>query len=356
MRVRSNREPLDEKKLLMSLDPVSRKKVSVGSPLNCATERNLQANLVLEEVGGLGRSFSSPAVSVPGTWELPEALGCGHFRLKGSLLDDSGGSTPLRTEELDGQEAGLLPLPPQRLEARCGEGARTTLTATFPTDTCQTPAVTWSQVAGPRLEQPEQRGTTVPLATQDTGLNELVGQTVEMRVTAATGVGLDKTLDYSLPITAAPFVKVTHRAEQPAASDTGFVGVAVDLENTTACAVDEVSYTEQLEGLSYVEGSVRFNGQEVAAEWKDGTLRLGGLPLAAQGRGTLTYLTRPHLVGERRMRGEAQLRGVTISLSDIPEGPVDSGCGCTSASSGPLLLALGALGAAARRRRPTTRS
>jgi MYXO-CTERM domain-containing protein len=130
------------------------------------------------------------------------------------------------------------------------------------------------------------------------------------------------------------------------------VGVSLTLTNTTACAVRDVSFVERLEGLTYVEGSAQFEGQPLEARWVDGVLTVSGLALEGNSSGRLTYVARPHLVGERRMEGEARLREVPISLRD-PPGPrvPDSGCGCTSSGPGPLLLALGTLVAAVRRRR-----
>ncbi|MGZ3461514.1 MAG: MYXO-CTERM sorting domain-containing protein, partial [Archangium sp.] len=236
--------------------------------------------------------------------------------------------------------------------ARCGAKASVTLTQTFPPGACQAPDVTWTQVSGPLLEQASLSGATVSLVTRDTGLDALVGEAVVMRVTAGAGAGNETSLEYTLPITVEPFVKVRRRTEVPAASETGLVGVSVDLLNTTTCAVKGVSYVERLAGLTYVEGSAKFDGQPVEATWRDGALTVTELSLAGEGTGTLSYVARPHLMGERRMEGEARLRDVPISLREDP-GPrvTDSGCGCTSSGPGPVLFALGALGAAVRRRR-----
>jgi MYXO-CTERM domain-containing protein len=207
-------------------------------------------------------------------------------------------------------------------------------------------------VDGPPLEQTALSGDTVSLVTRDTGLDSLVGRSVVVRVTAKAGPDNEASLEHTLPITVEPFVKVRRRTEVPAASETGLVGVSVELLNTTACGVTDVSYVESLEGLTYVEGSAKLNGQPVEAAWQEGALTVKGLALAGEGTGTLTYVARPHLVGERRMAGEARLRDVPISLRDAP-GPqvADSGCGCTSSGPGPVVFALGALGAAVRRRR-----
>ncbi|MFY0566410.1 MYXO-CTERM sorting domain-containing protein [Archangium lansingense] len=333
--------------------------VWVDSTLNCPDDRlgKLRADVWLEPLEG-GKRLYSGTVSVPGPWkDVPLAtMGCGRpLLVKGVLEDDTG----QRSQESELQvptppsDAGLETLPEaSALVARCGEPARVTLTQTFPSWACQTPDVTWTQVSGPPLEQTSLSGQTVSLVTRDTGLDALVGESLEMDVTASVGPGNEVSQRIILPITVEPFVKVRRRTEVPAASETGLVGVSVDLLNTTACEVRGVSYVERLQGLTYVEGSAKFDGQPVEATWVEGALTVTGLTLAGEGSGRLTYVARPHLVGERRMEGEARLRNAVISLSDKPGPQVpDSGCGCSGSGPGPMLFALGALVAAVRRRR-----
>ncbi|HSP79583.1 MAG TPA: MYXO-CTERM sorting domain-containing protein, partial [Myxococcaceae bacterium] len=231
--------------------------------------------------------------------------------------------------------------------------ARGTLTQTFPVEACSNPLVTWTQVEGPALEEGSLSGDTVSLATRDTELDALVGQSVVLRVTASDGPGNEATREHRIPITTEPFIQVRRRAELPAAADTSLVGVSVELLNPTACGVKDVRFEERLDGLTYVPGSARFDGTPVEAGWEDGTLSVEGLALEGHGSGRLTYVARPHLLGERHMRGEALLRGVPVSRASAPgtEVPV-SGCGCSGAGGpGSALLALGALLASLRRRR-----
>jgi MYXO-CTERM domain-containing protein len=270
-------------------------------------------------------------------------------------MDEVGGRTPetLAEVELPRVDARLEVLPEDTaLVARCGEGARAALTQTLPKDACQTADITWSRVSGPELTQDSLSGASVSLATRDTGLDTLVGQSVVMQVTAHGGPGNEASLQHVLPITVEPFVRLRRRTEVPAASDTGLVGVSITLTNTTSCPVKDVSFVERLAGMTYVEGSAQYEGQPLEASWVDGVLTVKGLWLEGNGSGKLTYVARPHLVGDRRMVGEALLREVPISIRDAtgPQVP-DSGCGCTSSGPGPVLFALGALVAAVRRRR-----
>ncbi len=336
-------------------DPVV--EVGLGSSnLNCLDSRGLVAELRLEHLDG-GVVAREAVDFSSGKWLVDTGTGCegGRFRVAGSLEDKSGGRTSEASVDLEMPRvaAGLEALPEDSvLVARCGEGARASLTQAFPKDACQKSDVTWSRLSGPELAQDFLSGATVSLATRDTELDSLVGESVVMQVTANAGPGNEASLQHVLPITVEPFVRVRRRTEVPAASDTGLVGISLTLTNTTPCAVKDVSFVERLAGLTYVEGSARYEGQPLEASWVDGVLTVKGLSLEGGGSGRLTYVARPHLVGERRMEGEARLREVLISIRDAsgPQVP-DSGCGCTSSGPGPVLFALGALVAAVRRRR-----
>jgi uncharacterized protein (TIGR03382 family) len=332
--------------------------VDVGSNLNCPARRGLRADLQVSQPGAGGRSVSGQ-VPIQGAWEVSLGEQClgGRLQLKASMVDDAGSRSPETVTELVAPpvRAGVDPLPADTaLVAGCGRNASTTLTSTFPKGFCQSPTLTWRQVSGPELTQSTNPDGTVSLATRETGFDALVGRPVVMEVTASVGPESQVSLQHTLPITVDPFVKVHRRAEVPAASDTGLVGVSVELTNTTGCDVNDVSYEERLEGLTYVEGSAQVQGQEAGVEvaWNEGVLSVKGLSLAGNGTRKLTYVARPHLVGSRRMEGVARLRDVPISISDKPGPQVDvSGCGCTSSGSGPVVLALGVLVAAMRRRR-----
>ncbi|WP_257455565.1 MYXO-CTERM sorting domain-containing protein [Archangium lipolyticum] len=360
--VETSLTPFDSGQLELGIHDVSEPsgelRVDVGSNLNCPARRGLRADLQISQPGTGGRSVSGQ-VPIQDTWEVSLGEQClgGRLQLKASMVDDAGRRSPETVTELVAPpvRAGVEPLPADTaLVAACGHNASTTLTPTFPKGFCQSPDVTWRQVSGPELTQSTMPDGTVSLVTKETGLDTLVGRSVVVEVTASAGPESQSTLQQTLPITVVPFVKVSRRAEVPAASDTGLVGVSVDLTNSTECDVNDVSYEERLEGLTYVEGSAQVQGQESGVEvaWNEGVLSVKGLSLAGKGTRRLTYVARPHLVGTRRMEGVARLRDATISISDKPGPRVDvSGCGCTSSGPGPVLLALGALVAAVRRRR-----
>jgi len=330
--------------------------VHVDSDLNCPESRGLRAKLSLERLEGGEQPLAETEVLLPGAWQVPPQQGCGRtVRLTGVMEDEAGQRSPVFAREIETPDAGvkLEPLAEvPALVARCGEQARVTLKQTFPPGACQTPDVTWTQDGGPPLEQSVLSGPTVSLVTRDTGLDALVGQSLVVEVRASVGENNNDSQFVTVPITVEPFVRVRRRTELPAASETGLVGVSVELHNTTACGVTGVSYVERMEGLTYVEGSAKFDGQPVEATWESEALTVTGLALPGGETGTLTYVARPHLVGERRMEGEARLGNEVISLRDDPGIQIpDSGCGCSGSGPGPVLFALGALVAAVRRRR-----
>jgi MYXO-CTERM domain-containing protein len=368
VRVQTVLAPLATSKPQLSYQRLSEDKlrveVSTESGLNCLELRpGLKAELSLGSVNAGGGVTPLATVGVDlsngkGQWsDFSLGVGCkgGHFRVTGSLVDGAGVRSARETKDVETPqlrvELQALSGAPT-LTASC-EGARATLTQTFPEQACQAPDVTtWEQVSGPELTQARLDGRTVSLATRETRLESLVGQSVVMKVTSSVSSVNEASIEHSLPITVEPFVRVRRRAEVPAASDTELVGVSVELINTLACGVGSVDYVERMRGLTYVAGSAQFNGVPVEASWEDGALSVKGLSLGGADTGRLTYVARPHLLGERRMEGEARLNGAVISISRQPGiGVPDTGCGCTSSGPGPVLFALGALVAAVRRRR-----
>jgi MYXO-CTERM domain-containing protein len=356
--VRTQLIPFSQGQLLLNVtQPVASEVTGqVATDLNCIARRDLSAELRLVRKTD-GVVVDQKTVPVPGPWSLrlPAVCAGGDFLVQGTLVDASGARAGTASHPLDlpALPVVLEPLPEgTRLVAQCGQGARTTVAQTYPADSCPLSQVTWTWKDGPRLTWDSITGSQVELATQETGLAELVGRSVKLEVKGLAASGEEKTEEREVPITTEPFMQLLHRAEIPTASDTGLVGFSATLTNTTECGVQEVSLTEQLEGLAYVEESARLDGVPVAAEWADGRLTVSGLSVGPLASAQLTYVVRPLLLGERRVRGQAFLRGIPISLPEVtsPEVP-DSGCGCTSGTPGPMLFALGALALAVRRRR-----
>ena len=339
--------------------------VLTSDGLDCLPERNLRATLEFEPVGTTGATLTE-TVPVPVTWPLPPSLGCGAYRTTATLTDDTKEKLSPIVVERPGRRAGLSLPEASALKVQCDAPASASIVATLPEDSCQVSKITWTQEPLKEDEGEEAR-ELLEMSTLDAGrtltvltragdpLEALVGRTVKLRATADSGFGPPVTREHTLSIGVDPFVKVRRRTETPAASETGLVGVSVELLNETACAVDGVVHTEVLRGLSYVGGSARFNGVDLedTDAWtsETGTLTLKGLRLEGGGKGMLTYVARPHLVGERSMEGTVSLNDTRVSLPENDGGPPESSCGCSGASSGPLLMALGALAFPRRRRR-----
>jgi MYXO-CTERM domain-containing protein len=341
---------LTSKSLLVTLSE-SAQTLWVDSTLDCEVERELRADLRLEPENASVPTRTA-RVAVPGEWPLAE-LDCGSYHLRATLEDSTGSS--VEQEELrlvlPGRGVSLDPRPQNGMKAVCGEGASVSLSSLVtPTPGfCQTPDYTWTYRSALELEQLSEPDGTVRLVTKTKELDALLGGSVQVGVTATKGPARTE-VSFDVPITVDPFVKVGRRTELPVASETGLVGVLVELTNTTACDVSGVRYVEHLEALDYVEGSAMLDGVPVEAHWEGNALQVDGVLLAGGATRKLSYVARPHMVGERRMWGEASKGDVRLSLSEASE-PSPSGCGCASAESGPMLLVLAAMGGALRRRR-----
>jgi MYXO-CTERM domain-containing protein len=284
---------------------------------------------------------------------LVEGCSGGTFVVSGQLFEES---TPGPTAQpLAVTTPTLAPalgeLEAPALIARCGEGARGTLVQQIPADACQAVSVSWAQVGGPALAPGTFSGTRLDVATQQTGLEGLVGQSVVLRVTADAGRGNVITREHTVPITVAPFVDVLHETEKPTGSESGLMGVSVALNNTTTCGVTQVTLEERLEGMTYVPGSARLDGQPVEVEASGNVLRARGLALTGGAAHRFTYVARPALLGTPRSEAQVFLHEVPISVGPRALPPAHTGCGCTSGSSGATAFGLAALGLLASRRR-----
>ena len=358
--------PLATKTPELKLDAADPSRPSVqvkAGAVECATERALEAQVsVAPETGG--PPVLSRTLALTDTWTLPPSGLCGRFWVRARLADNTP-STSLVAEakvELADNGVALATLPEEQLVATCGERARLVLTPAFAEQACQNPDVTWTYKDGPAstlMSLPG--GSDAELLTEATDLESRVGQTVNLSLSARLA-GKTAEGTHTVRITTQPFVEVTRRTELPAAAETELVGVSVELFNTTDCGVTRVRHVERLQGMSYVAGSARLDGKSLVDEddvtWKESTgeLTVKQLALAGQTTATLTYVARPHLVGERRLSGTTTLREERISIEATSASP-GSGCGCTSSGPGSVLVALVTLaGAARRRRRATARS
>lgn len=328
--------------------------------IQCLDQRpeRLQARLTLKQGSVVIREATVP---VPGPWQftLGEACLGATYELEGELLAGKvsgsgvmpgGLQSVVVSERIDVpavERVTLDPMEAPRLTAQCGQPATGTLEQR-PLAPCAELPVSWEQVDGPALTEATFTGPRIDVATQEADFGELIGQKVVMRMRARTEEQ-ETSLDQEIPITVEPFVELQRRTERGTGTDTGLVGVSVELRNTTACGVSQVEHWERLEGMDYQPGSARFNGAPVEAELDGDMLKMKGLVLEGGSLGQLTYVVRPRLLESARFEGHSFLREVALSRP-LEEPPVE-GCGCSGGGSGLAAFGLASLAAALRRRR-----
>jgi uncharacterized protein (TIGR03382 family) len=325
----------------------------LGTSLRCPGVHALKARMFLESASG--EPIASDVVPVPGVWRftLPAVCSQTPFTVRGELFSD--GPTPVEagrareTFTAQARPVALGELDGEALVARCGEGATARLTQEIPADACSEVSLSWSRESGPALTQDSLSGPSVTLSTRETGLQDLVGESLTLRVTASASGGGHADRVHSVPIVADPFVDVRHETEAAAGQETGLVGVVVALRNTTACDVTGLRYVEHVEGMDVVPGSVRVEGQSLAEQATEGGFSVEGVSLPAHAQRTLTYVARPRLLGSSRFSGEVFLKGVPVSGTLDREPP--SSCGCSQGGSGAALFGLLAVARLLRRRR-----
>ncbi|NVJ20549.1 hypothetical protein HUW62_04835 [Myxococcus sp. AM011] len=330
---------------------------TLGTSLRCPGTYALKARMFLESVDGV--QLASQVVPVPGAWrfQLPSVCSATTYTVRGELFSDV--STPVEAGRArqsltaEARAVALGGVEGDALVARCGEGAKTTLTQRIPPDACADVEVSWSRDSGPALAQDELSGTSVTVATLETGLQELVGTSITLRVTADAGGGNAATRVHTVPIVADPFVDVAHSTESTSGQQTGLVGVVVQLSNTTDCGVTGLRHVERIEGMELVPGSVKVAGATLAEQSVEGGFQVEGVALAAHETRTLTYVVRPRLLSSPRFAGEVFLNGVPVSGASLSEQP--SSCGCSQGGSGAALFGLLAMAQWLRRRRDGTR-
>lgn len=332
------------------------------SGIRCLEQRKdlkLQARLTLKQEGVALREVTVP---VPGPWQFPLGVACfgGSYQLEAELLTSSGllpgaeqgavGPSAVVSEPITVppvEKAKLEPIEAAHLTAQCGAPATGTLVQR-PLAPCTELPVSWEQVDGPPLTQATFSGQQIDVATQGADFGALIGQKVVMRMRAQARQ--ETSLDQEIPITVEPFVELQRHTERGTGTDTGLVGVSVELRNTTACGVSEVEHWERLEGVDYQPGTARFNGAPVEATLEGDMLQVKGLVLEGSGSGQLTYVVRPRLLESARFEGQSFLREISLSRS-LEDPPVAVGCGCSGGGSGLAAVGLAGLAAALRRRR-----
>jgi uncharacterized protein (TIGR03382 family) len=227
----------------------------------------------------------------------------------------------------------------------CGAGVQAHLSLVPEAGSCPDPDYQWRQVSGPALLAGTDVGPEVNVASLEQGFDSLVGESLVFEIAADAGVGNTHTVQRSVLIGAPAFVAVTRMTDSPAPSDSVALRVQLQLRNTSdRCGASGVSFVEQLDGLTYVEGSARGPLGVSASATAEG-LRFDGLSIAARETASVSYSAVPRMFLQARPQGVAVMgtREIPISEASGFAAPIASSCGCGTQGGGPVGFALIAL-------------
>ncbi|HEX4621941.1 MAG TPA: hypothetical protein VH208_10280, partial [Myxococcaceae bacterium] len=316
--------------------------LTLAPPPPCAVERGLYAVAALEYLdGGLVSQGQAP-FDAGGVALVPlNYPGCtgGQFLVTGQAFLDGGAPGPVApTVQVTAPalraaiaDAGFISPVAQCAGVATG-GSITAYPPTQDGGICQQLSWSWSQnVAdgGPHVANLAVNSPTLPLSTVETGFG-LIGDQLDLVVSATGRPGDTATLERSVPILAPLFVTVSHQIDTARPEEASAFGVRVTLTNTSACDVSGVDFQELADNMLAVPGSARATGAPVAASGGEASLLFSGLTLPAGASTSLTYLARPKLLAHPAPHGLALIKGVPIS-SDSGLPTPSSGCGCTGA-------------------------
>jgi len=325
------------------------------TPIQCQQNRpDLSAGVELHRPdGGLISSATVPGIPAPYSLRAPGACGGGNgFYVAATVSDSTATVGPAtQTVSLPVLNPGFSSVDVEPFKISCSDVARAHASVGFGLTDCDSAQVDWSS-AGAVAIAPGAVGRSVDLATVSNDFNGLIGLPVDVVATATAESGVRSMPAVPTPIvTVDPFVTLVHRTDTAVASESRALGVEVQLTNTTSCDVTGVELHEALDGMEWLQGSVRGPDGGVMDEVRDGgELVVPGLSLPAWQTVTVRYLAQPTLFGHPAPGGVATLRGVPISERTGLTGG-GSTCGCQSASGGATALVGLAAAALLRRRR-----
>lgn len=317
--------------------------------LNCLDQRSLQARFVLESAGAL---WGESVHSAPGPWTItPNQSSCEArtFDLYAELLGTDGGvrsNTLTWTREASDPVLGTAVSEP--LVASCEAPGQVVATGTLQHQeaqgACAEQEIVWTQVSGPAVASTIGAGSALPLFVAANTWDGLVSQQVVMQYAARAGTKQTAPAEVSAPIVPATrFVHAELEVDSPLSDESGIIGLRVTLTNTTACAVENATWSTELEGLELIAQSVRLAGTNVSIKGEGTRWTVEGVSLQANGSTVLTMNARPRLLGSPSPRGVLLLGIEPISEeTGLGERVATSGCGC-GAQSGTAPIAWFAL-------------
>lgn len=316
---------------------------------SCLAQRLLQSDVI---VSSAGSPISSGQFMTPGGWQLAVPGGCsgGTYDVTARLFEDGGftGATAQGSFTLSPAPARVGTLSVDRVDVRCGSGARVSLTLAPVPDACGTAELSWRAVGGPALVTAAGTGDVLALQTEALDFST-VGQQVALEWVADAGIGNRQVATRTIELSVQPFLEVSVRTSPPLRREEEPDLLDVTLRNTTECAVEGLSVTLPLSGGSPVLESVRVDGLRAEAQLTEQGLVIEGVSVPASGVASIQLSARARLLSSPTLAPVAFLRGYPVS--SIPSSAAaPTGCGCASLAS--PLLGLVLLVVLRRRRQP----
>lgn len=335
-------DPVDQAKLQITQSGASLQGELSVSGINCAEDRGLQADMVLERGGA---EISRSDAGVPGSWALTPPASCSEQTF--TVYAELPGVPSSRSNEITwtspAGEPALGALDAGTWAARCveleGEGARVVVDGSLHHEpgpaSCAEQQVQWTQSSGPALTEPTLTGDDAQASAKATRWDEVVGKPIAFDVVARAGSKSSAPETVSAAIAPAE-LPVTARIEAnpPIASETGVVGLIAHLHNQTGCPIENARWTFLLEGLVPQASGARVDGVLRPLSQVDGSgeITVEGVSVPPFGDTVVSFTARPALLGKPTARGV-----LTLGL-DAPQ-PVSNeaglgdsvettGCGC----------------------------
>lgn len=302
---------------------------------SCLDERALSANVTIFSAGTLvvDGGFTRPSGVWPFELGVPGGCAGGSYEVVADLFEH-GVPTGARAQAsimLPFTPARVGALPIDRLEVRCGVGARASLTLIPAANSCAATALTWRSIGGPALVTRSGAGDTINLQSEALDFSA-VGEQVTVEWAADAGPGNIDVARRSLELAVQPFLEVSVKSRPPLRREEEAVAIDVILENTTSCAVDGLTVVLPLRGGSPRLDSVLIDGVSASARSTDDGVVIEGVSVPASGLATISLSARPRLLSSISVAPLASLRGYVVSL-EAPGGSPATGCGCSQLSS-----------------------
>ncbi len=306
----------------------------------CLDERGVLASVTVSSAGT--PVAQGDFALKDGGWFLPIAGGCagGTYDVVAQLLENGAptGASDQGSITLPFTPAGIGALSTERVEVRCGLGARSSLTLLPEPNACAAASFSWRSVSGPALTISSGSGDTLELQSEALDFS-VVGEQVELEWTADAGAGNSVSATRRIELSVQPFIEVNVKARPPLRREEESVVLDVMLRNTTSCSVDGVLVALPLSGGTAIAESIFVDGVRATARSTDDGLVLDGVSVPALGVSTIRIRVRPRLLSSPSFLPVASLRGHVVSIQPPFVAP-STGCGCSQVDGSALVWVL----------------